>query len=394
MEIKINKRFRKDVGNLESLKKSIQEIGLLHPIVIDTEGNLIAGERRYKACLELGIVPEYRIINITNPIKAELDENQERIDFTYSEIYEIGQYINKTESRQKEGRPKKEVVRIPDDFQIEKPIEKVAEITGINKDTISRINTIFKSDNEKLKKDLDDKKISVDKAYKQVKNEEKKQQKIKDLEIASESFKEDDIKIYFEDFRIGLKNVPDNYVDAIITDPPYPIEYIDLWEAMFIEAERVLKPSGWLVAYANHQNLDLIFRLINPLKYYWTFKLDFTSKPIAMGRNLIATWKPVLIYQKLPFKKIEETLEDNVKEYKPFNYSERDLHDLNWGQSLGKFEYLIDKFTKPGDLIVEPFAGTGTTLVAAKNMKRKCIGYEIEKDQYEKIIKGRLENGR
>lgn len=391
MEIKINKRFRKDVGNLESLKKSIQEIGLLHPIVIDSNGNLIAGERRYKACLELGIDPEYRIVDIENSIKAELDENQERVNFTYSEIYEISQYINQTESRK---RGPKENNFCLNQAEIN-PRDKVADITGLGKDTISKINTIFNSDNEKLKNDLDEKKISVDKAYKQVKKEEKKEQKIKELEIASEQYNDnDDIKIYFEDFRIGLKNVPDNYVDAIITDPPYPIEYIDLWEAMFIEAERVLKPSGWLVAYANHQNLDLIFRLINPLKYYWTFKLDFTSKPIAMGRNLIATWKPVLIYQKLPFKKIEETLEDNVKEYKPFNYSERDLHDLNWGQSLGKFEYLIDKFTKPGDLIVEPFAGTGTTLVAAKNMKRKCIGYEIEKDQYEKIIKGRLENGR
>jgi len=231
------------------------------------------------------------------------------------------------------------------------------------------------------------------KVAKEIKKEEKKEEKIKQFEQASLEYQDENVKIFFEDFREGAKTIENNSVDAIITDPPYPIEYIDLWADMFAIADRILKPSAFLVTYANHQNLDRIFQLPNPLKYYWTFKLDFTSKPIAMGRNLIATWKPVLIFQKLPFKKIEETLEDNIKESKPFNYDERNMHKSNWGQSLGKFEWIIDKFTKPGDLIVEPFAGTGTTLVASKNMKRRCIGYEIDKTNYESIIKGRIERG-
>ena len=231
------------------------------------------------------------------------------------------------------------------------------------------------------------------KVAKEIKKEEKKEEKIKQFEQASLEYQDENVKIFFEDFREGAKTIENNSVDAIITDPPYPIEYIDLWADMFAIADRILKPSAFLVTYANHQNLDRIFQLPNPLKYYWIFKLDFTSKPIAMGRNLIATWKPVLIFQKLPFKKIEETLEDNIKESKPFNYEERDMHKSNWGQSLGKFEWIIDKFTKPGDLIVEPFAGTGTTLVASKNMKRRCIGYEIDKTNYESIIKGRIERG-
>ena len=231
------------------------------------------------------------------------------------------------------------------------------------------------------------------KVAKEIKKEKKKEEKIKQFEQASLEYQDENVKIFFEDFREGAKTIENNSVDAIITDPPYPIEYIDLWADMFAIADRILKPSAFLVTYANHQNLDRIFQLPNSLKYYWIFKLDFTSKPIAMGRNLIATWKPVLIFQKLPFKKIEETLEDNIKESKPFNYDERDMHNLNWGQSLGKFEWIIDKFTKPGDLIVEPFAGTGTTLVASKNMKRRCIGYEIDKTNYESIIKGRIERG-
>ena len=218
-----------------------------------------------------------------------------------------------------------------------------------------------------------------------VSNEEKK----KEYEKKAEGFNSKNIHIFNEDFREYAKKIDDNSIDLILTDPPYPKEFLPLWEDMFAVADRILKPSSFLVAYANHQNLDEIFRLKNNLKYYWTFKLDFTLKPLAMGRNLIATWKPILIYQKLPFKKIEATIEDEVKDNTPFNNEQRNMHDENWGQSIGKVEYLIDKFSKPNDLIFEPFAGTGTTLIAAQRMKRKCIGTEIEK-KYIDLIKGRL----
>ena len=53
-KIRVGKRFRKDIGELETLKNSIQEIGLLQPIVVDEKNNLIAGQRRLMACKELG----------------------------------------------------------------------------------------------------------------------------------------------------------------------------------------------------------------------------------------------------------------------------------------------------------------------------------------------------
>jgi ParB family chromosome partitioning protein len=52
--IRVGKRFRKDLGDLEILARSIKAIGLLHPIVVDRDGNLIAGLRRLRACKALG----------------------------------------------------------------------------------------------------------------------------------------------------------------------------------------------------------------------------------------------------------------------------------------------------------------------------------------------------
>jgi ParB family transcriptional regulator, chromosome partitioning protein len=52
--IRVGKRHRKDLGDIRSLARSIQEIGLLHPVVIRPDGKLIAGERRLGALKLLG----------------------------------------------------------------------------------------------------------------------------------------------------------------------------------------------------------------------------------------------------------------------------------------------------------------------------------------------------
>jgi ParB family chromosome partitioning protein len=53
-EIRVGVRFRKDMGDLASLAASIKARGLYHPIVISSDGLLLAGERRLEACKLLG----------------------------------------------------------------------------------------------------------------------------------------------------------------------------------------------------------------------------------------------------------------------------------------------------------------------------------------------------
>lgn len=55
------------------------------------------------------------------------------------------------------------------------------------------------------------------------------------------------------DFREILSNVPDASVDLILTDPPYPKEYLHLWSALSELAARVLKPGALLIAYPREQ---------------------------------------------------------------------------------------------------------------------------------------------
>jgi ParB family chromosome partitioning protein len=85
------------LGNIAALAKSIRELGLLQPIVVDEQFNLIAGQRRLVACKELGweTIPT-RILNVDN-LLAERDENTVRKDFTPSEAVAIGKAIEDRE---------------------------------------------------------------------------------------------------------------------------------------------------------------------------------------------------------------------------------------------------------------------------------------------------------
>lgn len=92
-EITVGDRARKDLGNLESLIYSIQHYGLFNPITVDEQYKLVAGERRLKACQQLGyekisarIVPG---LDHSHSSLIEWIENVERQDFTWVEDLEL-----------------------------------------------------------------------------------------------------------------------------------------------------------------------------------------------------------------------------------------------------------------------------------------------------------------
>ena len=93
--IKVGKRARVDLGDLTDLMKSIQDIGLIHPIVVTSERELIAGGRRLEACRQIGyirvrVVVADHITDAVGLLKAERDENTCRKDMTVSERLAIG----------------------------------------------------------------------------------------------------------------------------------------------------------------------------------------------------------------------------------------------------------------------------------------------------------------
>lgn len=198
-------KFRKYLGDLTSLRESIKKHGLIHPIIYDSNGTLIAGRRRKKACEELGIIPKHIIIDFDDPESAQIDENVERKDFTVNEIYEINVYLNDKLSRQGE-RTDKQLLSESDRSKNEHPRETVAKITGYSTDTLSKINQIYEKATPDIIEKIDNKEMSVNEAYKEIKKQEKK----KDRETYIKKLKEE-----------NNTKTPDGLFDVIVIDPPW-----------------------------------------------------------------------------------------------------------------------------------------------------------------------------
>ena len=96
--VHIGKRFRHEMGNLGSLVESISSVGLLHPIVVTSDGRLIAGKRRLEACKELGWreIPT-TVVKLHDIQLGETDENVVRKNFLPSEIVAVARVLEPKE---------------------------------------------------------------------------------------------------------------------------------------------------------------------------------------------------------------------------------------------------------------------------------------------------------
>lgn len=91
-DIKIKKRIRKDLGNLDDLKESLRTYGLLNPITVNHKYELIAGERRLQAAKAIGwtSINANVVENLSelDELEMEIEENNQRKEFTEEELLE------------------------------------------------------------------------------------------------------------------------------------------------------------------------------------------------------------------------------------------------------------------------------------------------------------------
>jgi len=177
------------------------------------------------------------------------------------------------------------------------------------------------------------------------------------------------IEIRKGDFKKVLSDVYN--IDAIITDPPYPKEFIECWSELGEFAAKRLKDDGFLVAYSGQYNLpEVIERLSKKLTYVWIFCLYHSGKTqLVNGVNIMCGWKPILIFSK-GRKKMRFSAFDVVLS----EAREKSSHD--WQQSESGVKPLIEIFSKPNDLIVDPFSGAGTFGKVSLELGRRFIGAE------------------
>jgi ParB family chromosome partitioning protein len=182
-KVKVSDRIRKDFGNIEELAKDIKENGLINPPVVTPEYELIAGERRLRALKHLGKTDiEVRIMTVNDALhqlKLEISENENRKDFSFNEKMAWAKMLEKEYGkialeRKKGGQggvllsPKSDKANIRTD-------KKVAQEVGFGgKEKYRQAKYISENATEEMIAELDEGKLSINKAYVTLKEKKKK----------------------------------------------------------------------------------------------------------------------------------------------------------------------------------------------------------------------------
>ncbi len=179
------------------------------------------------------------------------------------------------------------------------------------------------------------------------------------------------------DSRTGMERMDDDSIDLIFTDPPYDTESIPLYIDMARIAAQKLKVGGSLITYAGHYALpELLSGMCQHLRYWWIMALQHEGNSARLpGKWVFVGYKPLLWF-------VREKRRDNEYVSDCFKSRMPSKNEHEWQQDTSEAEYYIERLTSMGDLVVDPFAGSGTTLLAAHGLDRKSVGFEIDTARY------------
>lgn len=222
-----------------------------------------------------------------------------------------------------------------------------------------------------------------------------------------------------------LNNLPARSVDAIISDPPYNMTELDFeqvidWQAFWVQARRVLRCKNSPVILFSQQpfTTDLILSNRKGWRYEIIWEktmpvgfLDANRRPLRAHENIqifgdgLPEYFPQMeTTTALKHKAVKSEAAQHYNDHKPrmvydddgsryprsvWKFAQRNtafentasLHPTQ--KPVGLLERLILTYTRPNWLIVDPFAGSGTTGAAAQNTGRNWIMGELDAETTE-----------
>ena len=186
-----------------------------------------------------------------------------------------------------------------------------------------------------------------------------------------------------------MRKMEDNSINAIVTDPPYGLSFMgkgwdyavpnsDYWK----ECWRISKPGSFLIAMGGTRTFHRLTCAIENAGFEirdcisWLYGSGFPKSHNNFGLEGYGTalkpaWEPCIV----AMKPLDGTFKQNAE---------------RWGQAGINMEYLIQLIMPPKDgILLDPFAGSGTTILAAYKLGLKAIGIE-KQPEYAEIAKERL----
>jgi DNA modification methylase len=232
-----------------------------------------------------------------------------------------------------------------------------------------------------------------------------------------------------------MKNIPDNSIDMVLTDPPYGTtqckwDFVIDFQLMWEQLKRITKDNGAICLFGSEPfSSALRMSNIKMFKYDWVwdksrgFNFAQAKKQPMKSHEIVS-----IFYKKQPFycPQMTSALHDN-RNRQGFTYSvKKEIYSVSSGKSraskdydskkryplsiqtfkknwspqqqvhptqkpVALLEYLIKTYTLENETVLDFTMGSGSTGVAAKNLNRKFIGIEMD-DKYFEIAKNRIES--
>jgi DNA modification methylase len=191
-------------------------------------------------------------------------------------------------------------------------------------------------------------------------------------------YADDLVTIYHGDCRDVLPTL--ETVGMVLTDPPYPAKFQHLFGEMAAATLPLVERGASLVTLRGHDQLLDVGAAIKATgwRYWWCGGMRHTVYRRLPGKWVAAMWKPALWFVK------ESRREGDTRT--PFDMmagEKRDKRYHEWGQPDGWFRHWLENLTDPGDVVLDPFMGAGTTLIAAVRAGRRAIGIETDETHCE-----------
>lgn len=422
-EIDLGTRARKIYGNIEELKQSITEHGLLQPIVVMKQQEscpylLIVGGRRVRAYKELGFASIYAGVQAYIPEKyqrkiLELVENKDRLNLTWAEECLLTEEIH-TSQVAIHGA----VSRGTTFEGAEKPgwsLDDTAELLGMSRAPVSKNIALAKEikKNPKLenaKSRMDALKILASAAEAILLEEQAKRRKAKlALDSSEIATKQETIMRGYivADTFDEMSKIPDQSIDFIDLDWPYGIDlshksftenrdqqtealmglgetsaedYIQFMNNCIANCYRILKKDAWMVVWYAidpwHQpTLDILRKrgFVVGVPAFWCKTSGHTRTPNCHFPNTVEPF----FYARKGGSVLNKIARPAGNQFN-FAQSSKKMHPTE--KPITLMQCILDCFCHPTAKVFVPFAGSGNVLLAAANLGLEAKGVDINLD--------------
>lgn len=402
-------RFRRDLGDLKELGKSLQETGQIQPVVINRQHELIVGGRRVAACI-LGDMKVKAIYeDMVDPVKMrlyELEENLHRKDLTPAEhalaTEELHKLMQEVHGKSVSGKAGGHT------------LDATAEMLGKTRGSVIRELEVAEMVRFFPELGSAKKQSEITKAAKGLQRVQAAVAGLKGYEEAVK--KEASFKLYNVDAVEFMKSLPDSSIDILLTDPLYAIGADDLMITLGGHTGGSLTVSGLKIKDDPVTGVTLLvelakqsFRFTTPQAHgyifvaperFWQMRFLFMEvgwrvhiKPLIwikreVGQcNVPSAW-PSSCYEMLMY--IRKDTSRIVKEGQP-DWIEcppvisDKLHPFQ--KPVPLLVNLLERVCIPGQRLFDPFMGSGSSIIAGLKMKLICEGVDNSLEAYAVTVK-------